>query len=114
MAITNFTDRFVTFFKDATDPQRRFERLARLLVEEVTHPHADYTGSDAVGRLQLAMRPIMQQEMLMPIAPAFFGGIHDSETRYLLEEVARYRADPAGYVAPPPVDEWIQENDATS
>ena len=67
---------FVAHFVDETDPHRRFERVARLMVEELGRPGADqrYTGTldNAITALRAALKPTLEQEELWVIAPAFF------------------------------------------
>lgn len=109
-----FCDVFVAHFVDETDPARRFERVARLMVEELGTPGADqrYTGPmpDAMVALRAALKPTLEQEELWVIAPAFFGGVAFDDTELLLDEFADYVEDPEGYEAPD-LDEEDEEED---
>lgn len=95
---------FVAHFVDDTDPHRRFERVARLMVEELSRPGSQerYTGTldNAITALRAALKPTLEQEELWVIAPAFFGGVALDDTELLLEEFAEFVADPEGYEAP--------------
>ena len=101
---SDFCAVFVAHFVDETDPHRRFERVARLMVEELGRPGADqrYTGTldNALTALRAALKPTLEQEDLWVIAPAFFGGVAVDDTELLLEEFADFVADPEGYEAP--------------
>ena len=106
---------FVAHFVDDTDPHRRFERVARLMVEELGRPGADqrYTGTldNALTALRAALKPTLEQEELWVIAPAFFGGVAADDTELLLEEFADFVADPEGYEAPDLDEEDDYEED---
>ena len=97
----DFCQIFVNHFADETDPHARFQRVARLMVEELGKPGAQerYTVPlpDAMVALREALRPILEQERLWVIAPAFFGGVSVDDTELLLEEFATYMEDPQGY-----------------
>ena len=112
---SDFCEVFVAHFADDTDPHRRFERVARLMVEELGRPGADqrYTGTldNAITALRTALRPILEQEELWVIAPAFFGGVAADDTELLLEEFADFVADPEGYEAPDLDEEDDYEED---
>ena len=101
---SDFCAIFVAHFVDETDPHRRFERVARLMVEELGRPGSQerYTGTldNAITALRTALKPTLEQEELWVIAPAFFGGVAVDDTELLLEEFADYVADPEGYEAP--------------
>ena len=105
-AFRNFCDAFVASFEDETDEMARFQRFARLMVDEVTSVDglARYTdvqeGVDPATLLRTAMRPILEQENLWVIAPAFFGGVAFEDVEFLLEELADFVEDPDGYEAP--------------
>jgi hypothetical protein len=113
---TDFCDLFVTHFVDETDPAQRFERFARLMVEELGRPGAAerYVGDDAYDNLRAALRPTLEQEGLWVIAPAFFGGVSAEDTELLLDEFADYAEDPQGYEGPNlelDMDYWDPEDD---
>ncbi len=76
--------------------------MARLLVEEVTRPATlgVYVGDDAYEQLRGSMRPVFKQEGLSGVGLAFFGGINDSDTELLLEQVELFLEDPDGYELP--------------
>jgi hypothetical protein len=99
-----FCEAFVAHFVDETDPRQRFERVARLMVEEILRPGADqrYTGPmpDAMVALRAALKPTLEQEELWVIAPAFFGGVSMEDTELLLDEFSDFVEDPDGYEAP--------------
>ena len=99
-----FCEAFVSHFVDETDPRQRFERVARLMVEEILRPGADqrYTGPmpDAMVALRAALKPTLEQEELWVIAPAFFGGVSMEDTELLLDEFSDFVEDPDGYEAP--------------
>ena len=105
-------------FVDETDPHRRFERVARLMVEELGRPGSQerYTGTldNAITALRAALKPTLEQEDLWVIAPAFFGGVAVDDTELLLEEFADFVADPEGYEAPDldfDEDDWDPEDE---
>ena len=105
MAFRNFCTTFINHFVDETDPATRFERVARLMVEEILRPmaHVRYAVEPDVAILNLraAMRPTLEQEGLLCIEPAFFGGgISAEDTELLLEEFALFVEDPEGYEEP--------------
>jgi len=102
MAFSNFCEVFVAHFVDDTDPRRRFERVARFIVQEITLAGAEdrYTADDAYENLREALKPVLEQEGLWCIAPAFFGGVSNDDTEFLLDEFANYVDDPEGYEAP--------------
>ena len=116
-AFRNFCDTFVAHFADETDEMARFERFARLLVEEVTSVDgaARYTDIpedvDPIALLREVMRPTLEQEGLWAIAPAFFGGIAVEDVELLLEELADFVEDPDNYEAPdlPQEEDEIEE-----
>jgi len=113
---SDFCQVFVAHFVDETDPHRRFERVARLMVEELGRPGSQerYTGTldNAITALRAALRPTLEQEELWVIAPAFFGGVAVDDTELLLEEFADYVADPEGYEAPDlDLDDDYEEDD---
>lgn len=105
-AFRNFCDTFVTHFADETDEMARFQRFARLMVEEVTSEAGliRYTdipeGVDPIALLREVMRPTLEQEGLWAIAPAFFGGVALEDVELLLEELADFVEDPDNYEAP--------------
>jgi len=112
----DFCQIFVNHFVDETDPAQRFERFARLMVEELGKPGAAerYVGDDAYDNLRAALRPTLEQEGLWVIAPAFFGGVSAEDTELLLEEFATYMEDPQGYEGADlelDMDYWDPEND---
>lgn len=115
----NFCDTFIAHFADETDEMARFQRFARLLVEEVTSPDGivRYTDleedADPIALLRDAMRPTLEQENLWVIAPAFFGGVALDDVELLLEELADFVEDPEGYEAPdlPGEEEVNQEEE---
>ena len=114
----DFCDLFVTHFVDETDPAKRFERVARFMVEELGRPGADqrYTGTldNAITALRTALKPTLEQEGLWVIAPAFFGGVSADDTELLLEEFATYMEDPEGYEGPDlelDMDYWDPEDE---
>ncbi len=76
--------------------------MASLLVEEVTRPATlgVYVGDDAYEHLRGNMRPVFKQEGLSGVGTAFFGGINDSDTELLLEQVELFLEDPDGYELP--------------
>ena len=107
MAFRNFCTTFINHFKDETDPATRFERVARLMVEEITKPGAHLTYAvdvdpiAAILNLRAALRPVLMQEGLLCIEPAFFGGgVSAEDTELLLEEFALFVEDPDGYEEP--------------
>ena len=107
MAFNNFCTTFINHFVDETDPATRFERVARLMVEEITKPGAhltyavDVDPEVAILNLRAALRPVLIQEGLLCIEPAFFGGgISAEDTELLLEEFALFVEDPEGYEEP--------------
>jgi len=105
MAFNNFCTTFVKHFEDETDPAARFQRFARLMVEEVTRPGATLRYSAepdvAAANLREALRPVLIQEGLLCIEPAFFGGgVSAEDTELLLEEFALFVEDPDGYEEP--------------
>ena len=116
-AFRNFCDTFVAHFADETDEMARFERFARLLVEEVTSVDgiARYTDIpedvDPIALLREVMRPVLEQENLWVIAPAFFGGVALDDVELLLEELADFVEDPDNYEAPdlPQEEDEIEE-----
>ena len=116
-AFRNFCDTFVAHFADETDEMARFERFARLLVEEVTSLDgvARYTDIpddvDPIALLREVMRPTLEQEGLWAIAPAFFGGVALDDVELLLEELADFVEDPDNYEAPdlPQEEDEIEE-----
>jgi len=116
-AFRNFCDTFVAHFADETDEMARFERFARLLVEEVTSVDgiARYTDIpedvDPIALLREVMRPTLEQEGLWAIAPAFFGGVALDDVELLLEELADFVEDPDNYEAPdlPQEEDEIEE-----
>jgi len=116
---SNFCDVFVAHFADETDPHARFQRFARFMVEEITKPgNAErYTGTldNVATALRTALRPVLEQERLWVIAPAFFGGVSVDDTFLLLEEFADFVADPEGYEAPDldldDDDDWDEEDE---
>jgi hypothetical protein len=93
---------FIEFFEDESDPQKRWKHVACLLVEEVTRPATlgVYVGDDAYEHLRGNMRPVLKQEGLSGIGSAFFGGVNDSDTELLLEQVELFLEDPDGYEMP--------------
>jgi hypothetical protein len=101
-----FCEAFVSHFVDETDPRQRFERFARLMVEEILRPGAHLTYAVdvdpvvAIMNLRAALRPALEQEGLWVIAPAFFGGVSVEDTALLLEEFADFVEDPENYEAP--------------
>jgi hypothetical protein len=105
-AFRNFCDTFVAHFADETDEMARFERFARLMVEEVTSVDgvARYTDIpedvDPIALLREVMRPTLEQEGLWAIAPAFFGGVALDDVELLLEELADFVEDPDNYEGP--------------
>jgi hypothetical protein len=105
-AFRNFCDTFVAHFADETDEMARFQRFARLLVEEVTSVDGliRYTDIpddvDPIALLREVMRPTLEQEELWAIAPAFFGGVALDDVELLLEELADFVEDPDNYEAP--------------
>jgi len=116
-AFRNFCDTFVAHFADETDEMARFERFARLLVEEVTSVDGliRYTDIpedvDPIALLREVMRPTLEQEGLWAIAPAFFGGVALDDVELLLEELADFVEDPDNYEAPdfPQEEEEMEE-----
>jgi len=116
-AFRNFCDTFVAHFADETDELARFERFARLLVEEVTSVDGliRYTDIpedvDPIALLREVMRPTLEQEGLWAIAPAFFGGVALDDVELLLEELADFVEDPDNYEAPdfPQEEEEMEE-----
>ena len=116
-AFRNFCETFVAHFADETDEMARFERFARLLVEEVTSVDgiARYTDIpedvDPIALLREVMRPVLEQENLWVIAPAFFGGVALDDVELLLEELADFVEDPDNYEAPdlPQEEDEIEE-----
>jgi hypothetical protein len=114
MAFNNFCTTFINHFVDETDPATRFERVARLMVEEITRPGAHLTYAVdpdvAIVNLRAALRPVLMQEGLLCIEPAFFGGgISAEDTELLLEEFALFVEDPDGYEEPDLEQEDDQE-----
>ena len=115
----NFCEAFVAHFVDETDEMARFQRFARLLVEEVTSVDGmvRYTDPeedvDLIALLRDSMRPTLEQENLWVIAPAFFGGVALDDVELLLEELADFVEDPEGYEAPdlPGEEEVNQEEE---
>jgi hypothetical protein len=115
----NFCDTFIAHFADETDEMARFQRFARLLVEEVTSVDGmvRYTDLpddvDSIALLRASMRPTLEQENLWVIAPAFFGGVALEDVELLLEELADFVEDPEGYEAPdlPGEEEVYQEEE---
>ena len=115
----NFCDTFIAHFADETDEMARFQRFARLLVEEVTSVDGmiRYTDLeedvDPIALLRDSMRPTLEQENLWVIAPAFFGGVALDDVELLLEELADFVEDPDGYEAPdlPGEEEVAQEEE---
>jgi len=120
-AFRNFCDTFVAHFADETDEMARFERFARLLVEEVTSVDGliRYTDIpedvDPIALLREVMRPTLEQEGLWAIAPAFFGGVALDDVELLLEELADFVEDPDNYEAPdfPQEEEEMEEEQPT-
>ena len=120
-AFRNFCDTFVAHFADETDEIARFERFARLLVEEVTSVDGliRYTDIpedvDPIALLREVMRPTLEQEGLWAIAPAFFGGVALDDVELLLEELADFVEDPDNYEAPdfPQEEEEMEEEQPT-
>lgn len=115
MAFNNFCTTFINHFVDETDPATRFERVARLMVEEITKPGAHLTYAvdldAAILNLRAALRPVLMQEGLLCIEPAFFGGgISAEDTELLLEEFALFVEDPDGYEEPD-LEEDEEEDD---
>jgi hypothetical protein len=118
-AFRNFCDTFVAHFADESDEMARFERFARLLVEEVTSVDgiARYTDIpedvDPIALLREVMRPVLEQENLWVIAPAFFGGVALDDVELLLEELADFVEDPDNYEAPdlPQEEDEIEEEE---
>jgi len=118
----NFCDKFIAHFADETDERARFQRFARLLVEEVTSVDGmvRYTDLeedvDPIALLRAAMRPTLEQEELWVIAPAFFGsgGVCIDDVELLLEELADFVEDPDSYEAPdlPQEEDEDQEEEA--
>ena len=115
---SDFCQVFVAHFADETDPHARFQRFARFMVEELGRPGSQerYTGTlyNALTALRTALKPILEQEALWVIAPAFFGGVSADDTELLLEEFADFVADPEGYEAPDldlDMDYWDPEDD---
>jgi hypothetical protein len=110
-----FCEAFVAHFVDETDPRQRFERVARLMVEEILRPGADqrYTGPmpDAMVALRAALKPTLEQEELWVIAPAFFGGVSMEDTELLLDEFSDFVEDPEGYEAPDLEDDEDEDED---
>jgi len=105
MAFNNFCTTFINHFVDETDERARFQRVARLMVEEVTKPGATLRYSAepdvAIANLREALLPVLIQEGLLCIEPAFFGGgISAEDTELLLEEFALFVEDPDGYEEP--------------
>jgi hypothetical protein len=114
----NFCDTFIAHFADETDEMARFQRFARLLVEEVTSLDGmvRYTDleedADPIALLRDAMRPTLEQENLWVIAPAFFGGVALDDVELLLEELADFVEDPEGYEAPDlPGEEEVDQDE---
>jgi hypothetical protein len=115
----NFCDTFIAHFADETDEMARFQRFARLLVEEVTSVDGmvRYTDLpddvDSIALLRASMQPTLEQENLWVIAPAFFGGVALEDVELLLEELADFVEDPEGYEAPdlPGEEEVHQEEE---
>jgi len=101
---SNFCTVFVAHFVDESDEMARFQRLARLIVEEITRPcrMLRYTADDALQELKRSIRPILEQEALWAIAPAFFGsgGVCREDVELLLQELATFIENPDGYQAP--------------
>ena len=112
-----FCEAFVAHFVDETDPRQRFERFARLMVEEILRPGAHLTYAVdvdpvvAIMNLRAALRPALEQEELWVIAPAFFGGVSVEDTELLLEEFADFVEDPDGYEAPDLEDDEDEDED---
>ena len=117
-AFRNFCDTFVASFEDETDEMARFQRFARLMVEEVTSEAGliRYTdipeGVDPIALLREVMRPTLEQENLWVIAPAFFGGVAVEDVELLLEELADFVEDPDNYEAPDLPQEEDEEEEA--
>ena len=114
-SFNEFCQIFIDFFDDESDPNRRWQRVARLLVEEVTRPAAMdlYLGDDAYEQLMTNMRPVLRQEGLRGVGFAFFGGINDSDTDLLLDQLALYVEDPEAYELPdlPGLEEEEQDEE---
>ena len=116
-AFRNFCDTFVASFEDETDEMARFQRFARLMVEEVTSEAGliRYTDIpedvDPIALLREVMRPTLEQENLWVIAPAFFGGVAVEDVELLLEELADFVEDPDNYEAPdlPQEEDEVEE-----
>ena len=119
-AFRNFCDTFVAHFADETDEMARFQRFARLMVEEVTSEAGliRYTDIpedvDPIALLREVMRPTLEQEGLWAIAPAFFGGVALDDVELLLEELADFVEDPDNYEAPdlPQEEDAVEEQPA--
>ncbi len=117
-AFRNFCDTFVASFEDETDEMARFQRFARLMVEEVTSVDGivRYTdipeGVNPILLLREVMRPTLEQEGLWAIAPAFFGGVALDDVELLLEELADFVEDPDNYEAPDLPQEEDEEQPA--
>lgn len=119
-AFRNFCDTFVAHFADETDEMARFQRFARLMVEEVTSEAGliRYTDIpedvDPIALLREVMRPTLEQEGLWVIAPAFFGGVALDDVELLLEELADFVEDPDNYEAPdlPQEEDAVEEQPA--
>ena len=108
-----FCQNFVELFDDQFDEEQSWQRVASLLVEEVTRPATlgFYMGNNAFEQLRLSMRPILKQEGLIGAGVAFFGGANYSHTELLLEQVELFLEDPDGYEMPelPPLQ--VEEED---